>query len=48
MEGVLEKSLHDQVLIELGLEEHPDAVVSSWSMELETVGAAKQNFAQGD
>ncbi|HAG84511.1 MAG TPA: hypothetical protein DCL61_25985 [Cyanobacteria bacterium UBA12227] len=36
VEGVLENSLHDQVLIELGLEKHADAVVSAWNMELET------------
>jgi len=47
VEGVLEKSLHDQVLIELGLEEHPDAVVSSWNLELETVGATKKTLPQG-
>jgi len=47
VEGVLEKSLHDQVLIELGLEEHPDAVVSSWSRSLETVGATKKTLPQG-
>jgi len=47
VEGVLEKSLHDQVLIELGLEEHPDAVVSSWNMEVETVGAANKTLPKG-
>ncbi|NES20465.1 MAG: TIR domain-containing protein [Symploca sp. SIO3E6] len=47
VEGVLEKSLHDQVLIELGLEEHPDAVVSSWSMEVETPGVANKTLPKG-
>lgn len=36
VEGVLETSLQDQVLIELGWEERADAVVSSWDMELAT------------
>jgi len=47
VEGVLEKSLHDQMLIVLDLEQHPDAVVSSWSIEVETAGAAKKTLPKG-
>ena len=36
VEGVLESSLHDQILISLGLEHRPEAVVSAWNIELET------------
>jgi DNA polymerase III delta prime subunit len=36
IDGVLETSLHDQILIDLGLEDHPEAVASAWNLELET------------
>ena len=47
VEGVLETSLHDQVLIELGLEEHPDAVVSPWNVELATAEEAQKPLPKG-
>jgi DNA polymerase III delta prime subunit len=47
IKGVLETSLHDQVLIELGLEERADAVASFWNMELETVGEAQKPLPKG-
>ncbi len=47
VKGVLETSLHDQVLIELGLEERADAVVSSWNMELETTDEAQKPLPKG-
>lgn len=47
VEGVLETSLHDQVLIELGLEERADAVVSSWNMELETTDEVQKPLPKG-
>jgi serine/threonine protein kinase/GTPase SAR1 family protein len=36
VKGVLETSLHDQVLITLGLENRPNAVASPWNVALET------------
>lgn len=36
IKGVLEKSLHDQVAIALGLETRADAVASPWNIALET------------
>lgn len=36
IKGVLEKSLHNEVLIELGLEERPDAVEHPWDTVLQT------------
>ncbi len=47
VEGVLETSLHDQVLIELGLEERADAVVSSQNIELETADKAQKTLPKG-
>src|SRR5919199_3041382 len=47
VKGVLETSLYDQVLIELGLEERADAVVSSWNMELETADEAQKPLPKG-
>jgi|GEM_PF-614543 len=35
VKGVLETSLQDQVLLELGLEHRPDAVASPWNMAIE-------------
>ncbi len=32
VKGVLEKALHNQVLIELGLEERPDAIAHPWNL----------------
>ncbi len=36
VKGVLEKSLYNQVMIELGLEERPDAITNPWSAIIET------------
>ena len=36
VKGVLETSLQDQVLLELGLEHRPDAVASPWNIAVET------------
>jgi eukaryotic-like serine/threonine-protein kinase len=47
VEGVLEKSLQDQVLIELGLEEHTNAVMTSWNIEVETIDEAPKVLPQG-
>ena len=47
VEGVLETSLHDKVLIELGLEERTDAVVSSWNLELETADEGQKPLPKG-
>ena len=47
VKGVLEKSLHNQVLIELGLEERPDAIINSWNAVLETGESSPQPLPQG-
>ena len=47
VKGVLEKSLHNQVLIELGLEERPDAIINSWNAILETGENSPQTLPQG-
>jgi hypothetical protein len=47
VKGVLEKSLYNQVLIELGLEERLDAVANPWSMVLETGDSSPQPLPQG-
>lgn len=36
IKGVLEASLHDQILIDLGLEDRAEAVTSAWNLELQT------------
>jgi hypothetical protein len=35
VEGVLEKSLHKEILIQLGKQEQPDAVLHPWDMQLQ-------------
>lgn len=47
VKGVLETSLHDQELIGLGLEKLADAVVSPWSIKLETDNKAQKILPQG-
>jgi MFS family permease/DNA polymerase III delta prime subunit len=47
LKGVLETSLHDQVLIQLGLEKRAKAVVSSWNIELETSDKAQKPLPKG-
>ncbi|MFP4122228.1 MAG: hypothetical protein ACLFWI_14780 [Coleofasciculus sp.] len=47
IKGVLEKSLHNQVPIELGLEERPDAVANPWSVILDTGDSSSQPLPDG-
>ena len=47
VKGVLEQSLPDEVLIELGLEERRDAVLNRQGMELQRPGHPKQMLPQG-
>lgn len=47
VEGVLEESLQDQVLIELGLEEHAHAVITAWNLEVETIHETKKVLPKG-
>ena len=45
IEGVLESSLHDQISIHLGLEHRPEAVASSWNIELTTDARTREVLA---
>ncbi|NER91524.1 NACHT domain-containing protein [Moorena sp. SIO3A2] len=47
IKGVLEKSLHNQVLIELGLEERPDAITNPWSEIIEIGENSPQPLSEG-
>jgi eukaryotic-like serine/threonine-protein kinase len=47
VKGVLENSLHNQVKIELGLEEKFDVLARPWDMELETQGQRAKTVPQG-
>lgn len=47
VKGVLEKSLYNKVLIELGLEECPDAIANPWSMILDTGDNSPQPLPSG-
>ena len=47
VKGVLEKSLYNQVLIELGLENRPDAVANPWNVILETGEDSTQPLPEG-
>ena len=47
IKGVLERSLHSQVLIDLGLEERPDAVVQPWNMVLQTPNEEPKPLPEG-
>ncbi|PSB01189.1 hypothetical protein C7B64_19675, partial [Merismopedia glauca CCAP 1448/3] len=44
VKGVLEKSLYNQVLIQLGLEQHIDAVEHPWRMAWETSDSLEQTY----
>ncbi|HEY9649147.1 MAG TPA: hypothetical protein V6C95_00685 [Coleofasciculaceae cyanobacterium] len=44
IEGVLKTSLHDQVLIEVGLEERTDAVVFFWNREVEASNQVQEKL----
>jgi DNA polymerase III delta prime subunit len=47
IKGVLEKSLYNQVLIELGLEERPDAIANPWNVIIETGDSWSQPLPKG-
>lgn len=47
IEGVLKKSLHNEVLIELGMETKPDAVEHPWDMVMQMPNKEPQQAAQG-
>jgi uncharacterized membrane protein YeaQ/YmgE (transglycosylase-associated protein family)/GTPase SAR1 family protein len=47
VKGVLEKSLYNQVLIELGLEERPDAIANPWNVIIETGDSWPQPLPKG-
>lgn len=47
IEGVLERSLHGQVLLTLGLEERPDAISPPWQITYATPGQAAQPLPAG-
>ncbi|KST64026.1 NACHT domain-containing protein [Mastigocoleus testarum] len=47
VKGVLEKSLRNQVLIEFGLDDRPDAIASSWEVILETEDSSPQPLPEG-
>jgi eukaryotic-like serine/threonine-protein kinase len=47
VKGVLENSLHNQIKIELGLEEKFDALVRPWDMELESGGQRTKAVPHG-
>jgi DNA polymerase III delta prime subunit len=47
IKGVLEASLHHQVVMQLGLEERSQVLVTPWSLGLEPVGAAQPVLPEG-
>lgn len=47
VKGVLERSLHRQIPLELGLEERPDAVPLPWGIEWETPDQPEQPLPSG-
>lgn len=47
IEGVLERSLHGQVLLTLGLEERPDAIAPPWQITYATSGQSPQPLPAG-
>ncbi|NEQ53855.1 MAG: protein kinase [Leptolyngbya sp. SIO3F4] len=47
IEGVLERSLHGQVLLTLGLEERPDAIAPPWQITYATPGQSPQPLPSG-
>ena len=47
VKGVLEASLHHQVVMQLGLEERSQALTAPWSLGLEPVGAAQSILPEG-
>ena len=47
IEGVLDRSLHGQVLLTLGLEERPDAIAPPWQITYATPGQSPQPLPAG-
>jgi len=47
VKGVLENSLYNQVMIELGLEERPDAITNPWNVIIETDDSSPQPLPDG-
>ncbi|MEM1238307.1 MAG: protein kinase [Cyanobacteria bacterium P01_H01_bin.26] len=47
IEGVLERSLHGQVLLTLGLEDRPDAIAPPWQITYATPGQSAQPLPTG-
>ncbi|ESA38772.1 signal transduction protein with nacht domain protein [Leptolyngbya sp. Heron Island J] len=47
IEGVLDRSLHGQVLLHLGLEERPDAIAPPWQITYGTPGQSPQPLPAG-
>ncbi len=47
IEGVLERSLHGQVLLTLGLEERPDEIAPPWQITYATPGQSPQPLPNG-
>lgn len=47
IEGVLDRSLHGQVLLNLGLEERPDAIAPPWQITYATPGQSPQILPTG-
>lgn len=47
IDGVLERSLHGQVLLTLGLEERPDAIAPPWQITYATPGQSPQPLPAG-
>ena len=47
VKGVLERSLHNQVMIELGLEERPNTLAQPWNMVLQTANENSKPLPEG-
>ncbi|MGK7929668.1 MAG: protein kinase [Spirulina sp.] len=45
IKGVLENSLHGRVLLELGIEERPDAIAKPWGMVWENTESDRENLS---
>ena len=45
IKGVLENSLHGRVLLELGIEERPEAIVKPWGMVWENADCDRENLS---
>src|SRR5689334_2348928 len=47
IKGVLEKSLYNEVLIDLGMEERPEAVEHPWDMQIRMPDQPNRNLPSG-